>query len=287
MTRAEKINAFNTAVLSWYRKNGRTLAWRNTTDPYRIVVSELMLQQTQVDRVRTKYANFLKAFPDVASLANASIGDVLTVWSGLGYNRRALYLKKMSEEIQSTHAGKFPNDRASLLALPGIGMSTASALRSFAFGADDPMIDTNVRRILRRVFFPYKEMSDKNLYEFALHIIPAGKGREWNYAVMDIAALHCKASSHGDECPIAHLHGNKIIKIYKKPQKTFVGSDRYYRGAILQILTKKGKATIPAVAATFDIETGKVRKIAQKMHYEGLVMLKNNTITFPNKRSKV
>jgi adenine-specific DNA glycosylase len=160
-------------------------------------------------------------------------------------------------------------------------------VRSFAFGEDDPMIDTNVRRVLRRVFFPKKEMNDSLLYTYAQTIIPKGKGREWNYAVMDIAALHCKAKGHSAECPLVQLHGKNPIIISKKPQKKFVGSDRYYRGVILRLLTEKGNTTITGVAKAFDVEAKRIRKIAKKMHYEGLIMVKNMRITFPNKHSKV
>lgn len=287
MTRAEKIQEFNRVVLAWYRAHGRDLPWRRTRDPYEILVSEMMLQQTQVDRVHTKYAIFLGAFPTARHLARASVGDVLKIWSGLGYNRRALYLKRAAENVVKNSFGNFPSERSALLLLPGIGVSTASAIRSFAFGEDDPMIDTNVRRILRRVFFPKNDMSDAALHEFALNIIPKGKGREWNYAVMDIAAIHCKANSHSAECPLLHLHGENPVTISKKPQKKFVGSDRYYRGAILRLITEKGNTTVTRVANAFDVPPAKISDIAKKMHYEGLVMLKNNTLTFPNKRSNV
>ncbi len=287
MTRAEKVSKFNRAVLAWYRKHGRDLPWRRTTDPYEILVSEIMLQQTQVDRVCTKYEQFISAFPTTRALTRASTREVLTLWSGLGYNRRALYLQRTAENIESLHNGTFPLLREELLRLPGIGMSTASAVRSFAFGEDDPMIDTNVRRILRRVFFSKKEISDTELYKFALEIIPKEKGREWNYAVMDIAALHCKAHSHSAECPLAQLHGKNPVIISKKPQKKFVGSDRYYRGAILRLVTEKGETTIIRVAKAFDAEPKKIKVIAKKMCYEGLVMLKNGRMTFPNKRRNV
>ena len=149
------------------------------------------------------------------------------------------------------------------------------------------MIDTNVRRILRRVFFPNKEITDKKLYDFALRIIPTKKGKIWNWAVMDIAALHCKARSHSAECPLIDLHGIKPIKIQKKTQKKFVGSDRYYRGAILRLVTEKGSTAVKRVAEALDADRGKIEKIAKKMSYEGLVTLKNGRITFPNERRNV
>jgi len=209
------------------------MAWRNTHDPYRILVSEIMLQQTQVERVREKYAEFLKKFPNIRTLAASPLGDVLRAWSGLGYNRRAKYLHEAAKRIMLYHKGKFPDDIDELLALPSVGISTAAAVSAFAFDRDLPMIDTNVRRILVRVFFKDAIPTDKVLYAFAQLMIPKGKGRAWNYAMLDLGATLCTARNHSKECPMDELHGFVEDFVYKKPQKKFLHSDRFYRGRIV------------------------------------------------------
>jgi A/G-specific adenine glycosylase len=149
---------FQKIVLDFYSAHGRhKLPWRKTTDPHRILVSEIMLQQTQVDRVILKYNTFIKKFPTTASLANASSAEVLTLWSGLGYNRRALNLKKAAEIIVSVHKSKFPKNHQDLLALPGVGSYTASAVIAFSYNQKSICIETNIRTV-----FIYHFLKDKN-----------------------------------------------------------------------------------------------------------------------------
>ncbi|MDO8584497.1 MAG: A/G-specific adenine glycosylase [bacterium] len=247
---------FNAVLFRWYKKYGRhDLPWRHTKNPYHILVSEMMLQQTQVSRALLKYREFLRRFPTVAALANAPLGDVLRTWSGLGYNRRARYLHDCAKAIVA-RASVWPKTFSELLELPGVGPSTAAAISSFAFGADEPMIDTNIRRIIARVFFrplviasearqSYKLPSDKTIYALAKTLIPREKGREWNWAMMDVGALLCKARMHNARCPFQILHGPVADFVYKKPQTKFAGSDRYYRGRILAqlVATPKGLPT--------------------------------------------
>ncbi len=237
MTDQDKTTAFTQALFRWHQGHYRDMAWRKTNDPYRILVSEIMLQQTGVERVRDKYAEFLRAFPNVRSLAQASLGDVIRVWEGLGYNRRAKFLHDSAKKIIAEHRGQFPRDFEALTALPGIGLSTAAALRAFAFGEDEPMIDTNVRRILVRVFFPLTALpTDRALFDFAKKLIPEGKGKMWNYAMLDVAATLCTARAHADECPFVKLHGPVEDFSYKAPQSKFKNSRRFYRGRVLDLL---------------------------------------------------
>src|SRR3989344_5568291 len=140
-------------VLHWYSHHKRDLPWRNTKDPYHIVVSELMLQQTQVDRVIPKYHAFLKKFPTIRDLARASAATVIDEWAGLGYNRRALYLHQFAQAVVRDFGGKVPEDREQLMSLPGIGPYTSQAIRCFGFGKDVPVVDINIKRIYSRVFF--------------------------------------------------------------------------------------------------------------------------------------
>jgi A/G-specific adenine glycosylase len=257
------------------------MPWRDTRDPYRILVSELMLQQTQVARVMEKYPAFMRKFPTVRSLARAPLGEVLVLWSGLGYNRRAKYLHLLAKEVVRSYGGKFPDDLESLLSLPGIGLSTAGALLAFAFERDVPMIDTNIRRILARVFFRGEKVpSDKELYAFAVSIIPKGKGREWNYAMLDLGAMKCTARNHAKDCPLAKLHGEVGDFVYKKPQKKFAGSDRYYRGMIIRYLSQKSTATL----AVLRNEIGSAKDpdaIISKLVKEGMIEKTRHTYALP------
>jgi len=266
------------------------MAWRNTRNPYRILVSEIMLQQTQVERVREKYAAFIRAFPNVRTLANASLGDVLRLWSGLGYNRRAKYLHECAKEVSTQYGGKFPTDIPTLMTLPGIGISTSAALVAFAHGADEPMIDTNIRRVLSRVFFPLNmsrlsldmsPRSDRELFQFAKSLIPKGMGREWNYAMLDIAATQCTARNHRDECPLQDLHGKVGDFVYKKPQKKFAQSDRYYRGRVLAHLAKK-KMNIRQLESVLDLKTKDLRVLLRKLQAEGLVEVRGQNLQLPS-----
>lgn len=295
MTKSERIRTFTRTLFRWHRTHYRDMPWRNTRDPYRIFVSEIMLQQTQVDRVRKKYAEFLRKFPTVSALAKAPLADVLRVWSGLGYNRRARYLHECAKTVVRKYGGKFPDDFDTLRALPGIGPSSAAAVLAFAFDRDLPMIDTNIRRILVRVFFGGKSAktvrgrtlgtnssrsdlvpfprtpSDKELYGLAKSLIPEGKGREWNYAMLDLGATLCTARHHCDDCPFMRLHGRVGDFQYKKPQKKFAGSNRFYRGRILHALTRSAR-TPGSLAAVVDLPVTQVRAILRSLAKEKLVV---------------
>lgn len=259
--------------MSWGKKNYRDMPWRRTHDPYRILVSEIMLQQTGVERVRTKYTEFIKSFPIVAALASAPLGSVLRVWSGLGYNRRAKFLHEAARMIIKEYEGKFPRDMTELRRLSGIGLSTAAAVSSFAFGKDEPMIDTNVRRILARVFFPHVPIpSDKELYAFAKGLIPKGKGRQWNYALLDIGAMECLARGHKDTCPLQSLHGPVADFIYKKPQSRFKDSRRYYRGRIIALLRENPEGlTEKFITKHFPHAPYDLKQLCVDLNKEGLI----------------
>lgn len=280
MTKVGKKKEFTKVLFRWHKSNYREMAWRNTHDPYRILVSEIMLQQTQVERVRTKYVEFLKKFPTVRVLASASLGDVLRVWSGLGYNRRAKYLHECAKVVVTNHQGKFPSDMPTLMTLPGIGISTSAALMAFAFVKDEPMIDTNVRRILVRVFFRKEIPKDKALYLFAKELIPIGKGREWNYAMLDLGATLCTARNHSADCPLQELHGKVGDFVYKKPQKKFKDSNRYYRGRILALLVT-GKSSEITIRKTLHISTQQLKSLLGSLAKEKLVILKGGSVYLP------
>jgi A/G-specific adenine glycosylase len=184
-------------LLDWYAHSGRQhLPWRRTHDPYRVLVSEFMLQQTQVDRVLPKYEAFVERFPDVHSLAGATTADVLRMWKGLGYNSRAVRLKQVAQSVVESFAGTMPHEDAALRSLPGVGSYTAAAIRAFAFNLDDAAMDTNVRRVVHRLVHGLEQpvtVSLRVLDSDARALVPRGRGRDWNSAMMDLGASICTA----------------------------------------------------------------------------------------------
>jgi A/G-specific adenine glycosylase len=295
MNRKQKITLFNSTLFRWHRKNYRPMAWRDTRDPYEILVSEIMLQQTQVVRVRDKYTSFLRRFPTVRSLASAPLGDVLREWSGLGYNRRAKYLHECAKRITGQFDGTFPRERDLLLKLPGIGPSTASAIRSFAFNEDDPMIDTNIRRVLTRVFFSSRGArgkkakiartipDDKILYALACTLIPRGEGRRWNYAMLDLAATRCTAKNHSDQCPFMDWHG-AIEEPIQRTRSPFRDTRRYARGKVLRAITRHPEGVrTGAVAEELRGTRFLAKEILKTLLDDGLIQRKKSMYVLPER----
>jgi A/G-specific adenine glycosylase len=184
-------------LLDWYAAGGRDhLPWRRTRDPYRVLVSEFMLQQTQVDRVLPKYKAFVERFPDVRSLAAASTADVLRLWKGLGYNSRAVRLKQLARAVVDRFDGQMPSDEETLRSLPGVGPYTVAAIRAFAFDLDDAAVDTNVRRVVHRAVHGIEHppvVSAAQLDRDAHALVPCGRAHDWNSAMMDLGATICTA----------------------------------------------------------------------------------------------
>ena len=232
------IPKFKKTILDWYKDNKRNLPWRNTKNPYRIMVSEIMLQQTQVSRVLPKYKDFLKAFPDIKTLAACKDSDLLAIWSGLGYWRRARFLKEACKEIAKKHNGKFPKDIKTLLTLPGIGPYTAGAISCFAFGNTEPFIDTNIRRVYLHFFFKGKtDVHDAEILKIAKKAIPKEDARNWNWALFDYGALALKDKKI-----------NKKSRHYAKQSK-FIGSFRQYRAKLMRFMLSQPKHDMPKTAA--------------------------------------
>lgn len=239
----KKERAFVKLVWAHYKKHGRDLPWRHTREPYRILVSEVMLQQTQVLRVVPKYEEFLKLFPSVRALARAPLSSVLKVWSGLGYNRRAKMLHECAKEIVAHHNGRFPKNpdattrfdlattRSNLVKLPGVGPYTAGAVLAFAYNTPVPIIETNIRTVYLHHFFKGTEdVSDRDVLDVVERTLDHQNPRQWYYALMDYGA-HLKLSEG---------NANKRSKHYTKQSK-FKGSDREIRGALLKVLTTGAK----------------------------------------------
>ena len=246
------MNAFSTALLRWYGKHGRSyLPWRMTRDPYRVIVSEFMLQQTQVERVLPKYEAFIARFPDVHALAQAPAADVLRLWKGLGYNSRAVRLQRLAREVELRFGGVFPRDAATLSELPGVGPYTVAAVRAFAFDEPDAAMDTNLRRIVHRVLFgvehPPRATASK-LDAAAAELVPKRRAHDWNSAMMDLGATICTARAPKclvcpvrSHCAAAPLDAASLAQLRVKHQprvkrERFEETARYARGRIVDAL---------------------------------------------------
>jgi len=196
--------ALRSRLLAWFQQHGRRLPWRRTRDPYRILVSEAMLQQTQVERVRAYYPRFLREYPTVHDLAAARPERVRESWQGLGYYARARHLQAAARRIVAEHGGRVPEEIQALRRLPGVGRYTAGAIRTFAFGEAAPVLDTNVRRILTRVFVRRRTPHlERRLWALAEAVVPADQPWAFNQALMDLGALVCRARRPAcPDCPL-------------------------------------------------------------------------------------
>ena len=243
---AQAVAAVQKALLDWFAQESRQLPWRSTTDHYAIMVSEVMLQQTQVDRVIPVYLAFLQRFPTFQSLSDAPAAEVIRAWAGMGYNRRAMNLQRAAKQVAELYEGVLPNDMKALRGLPGVGEYTAAALACFALGQEVAVIDTNVRRVLGRVFYGPEGAPEKELAGIAQQALPVGEAWSWNQALMDLGATVCTARRPTCLlCPVrsdckaagAFLAPNGIIAETRAPYKTkpekFKGSSRYYRGRVV------------------------------------------------------
>jgi A/G-specific adenine glycosylase len=204
---AAAVRRFQGRLLAWYRAEGRKLPWRRTRDPYRILVSEIMLQQTQVERVKGYYRRFVRRYPTFADLAAADEPQVREAWDGLGYYARARHLQQTARLVMAEHGGRLPADPQAIRRLPGIGRYTAGAVLSIAFGQDEPILDTNAARVLQRWFGVRvrggKSALHRRLWELAAQVTPAGAAGDFNQAIMDLGATICQARRAAcDACPV-------------------------------------------------------------------------------------
>lgn len=260
----KQVSSFRQKIWRFYRQHGRDLPFRRTTDPYQITVSEIMLQQTQVDRVVPRFERWITRWPDWQSLAKASRRQLLQEWSGLGYNRRALYLGEMAQRIVAEFEGEVPSDPDQLRKLPGIGPYTSHAILIFAFNAPLVTVDTNIRRVIIHELDLSPEISDKQLYEIARQLLPRGRSREWHWALMDYSAL---------KLPRAMVHIPP-----KTRQSRFQGSDRQIRGAIVRRLANQTSVRYATIADELTRSISDIRKVGQKMESEGLVVCRPHSI---------
>ncbi len=258
---------FADRVREHYDANGRDLPWRRTRDPYRILISEVMLQQTQVSRVVPKYAEFLRAFPTVEALAGAPLDELLRVWSGLGYNRRALNLRRAAETIVAEFGGQVPDTIEGLTTLPGIGHATAAQVLAFAFDVGVPFIETNIRSVYLHEFFgDADDVPDSAILPLVEATMPAGGAREWFWALMDYGT-HLKAT----------LPNPSRRSKHHTRQGRFEGSNRQLRGRLLVALAEEagadtGGLTVDALANAVRFEPERVTAALGALQSEGFVV---------------
>lgn len=269
MLSVDKVCSFQRIVYNHYRAHGRELPWRKTEDPYEILVSEVMLQQTQVPRVIEKYEEFLRAFPDIHSLARAPLREILNVWQGLGYNRRALALKKTAEQVLSRFSGRIPSNVDSLTSFPGIGNATACAICAFAFNQPTVFIETNIRTVFIHHFFDNKNgVRDAHILPFVAQSLDHKNPRVWYYALMDYGAA------------LKKRHGNPNTKsAHYQRQGRFEGSNRQIRGAILQALVREERIDERVLLGNARFTAEAVRRNLERLEKEGLIARTGNSIS--------
>jgi A/G-specific adenine glycosylase len=266
----QEIDNFRATIWNFYRNHGRSFAWRHTKDPYRIVISEVMLQQTQTYRVIEKYEQFIAELPTFQALAQASLLDVLGLWQGLGYNRRGKYLHELAKKVTADFDGVLPADPALLVTLPGVGPATAASISAFAFNTPTVFIETNVRTVFIHHFFKDRsDIHDKEIVPLVAAALDRDNPREWYYALMDYGVM-LKATLPNPSRKSAH-HAR---------QSKFEGSDRQIRGAIIRALTEKRSMRIAELAALIDDKKGRFERILQGLERDQMVRIDSEQKVF-------
>ena len=274
-------------LIEWGSGSLRDLPWRRTNDPWRVLVSEVMLQQTSVARVMPKYEAFLEAFPTPGALAEAPLGDALRLWSGLGYPRRCRNLQATAVVLHEQFDDNMPETLDELLALPGIGQYTARAVLAFAHRIDVAVVDVNVSRVLSRL--EGVPMKARALQTLADELIPEGLAWEWNQVMMDFGARHCTVRSPlCATCPVRTQCRYKgmgddpaqLSAGVSKPQARFEGSDRQARGRAMRVVGS-GAMNISDVIEAMRVDGERAEKLIASLVDEGLLHRAGNTVTLP------
>lgn len=264
----DHLDNFKTIIWDYYKTFGRFFPWRETTDPYHIVVSEIMLQQTQTDRVVKKFEPFIYEFRNFCALDQAPFRDVLALWQGLGYNRRAMALHKIAQIVEHDFGGQLPNDPEMLQTFPGLGHATASSICAFAFNAPTVFIETNIRTVFIHFFFRDKEkVNDKELTPLIEKTVDRNNPRQWYYALMDYGVMLKKKFPNPSRKSAHHT-----------AQSRFQGSDRQIRGMILRALVDEPKIQEKILVAKIAKEPGRVQRILGQILDEGFACKKGQTI---------
>ncbi len=262
------IQSFQSIIYQYYQNHGRKFPWRRTNDPYHILISEIMLQQTQTDRAIGKYLQFIKVFPDFQTLAEAPLRNILKQWQGLGYNRRAVSLKQLSEIVSNNYHGILPKDINDLKNLSGIGPYTAAAICAFAFNQPVVFIETNIRTVMLYFFFQGKsKVKDQEILIIIKKTLDLSNPREWYYALMDYGSMLKKKFKYI----------NKQSAHYQK-QSPFQGSNRQIRGKIIKTLLIHTELSPSELSKIIKIESTKLEKIISQLEKEKLINIKNNKL---------
>ena len=281
---AGELLSLQAEMLGWTSTRLRQLPWRDTRDPWAVMVSEVMLQQTGVQRVLPKWQMFMESFPDPQTCAAAELGDVLRHWQGLGYPRRARNLHRAATEIVTSHGGVVPADLESLLALPGVGAYTARAVQAFAFEIDSAVVDVNVARILARIHG--RRLTTRQAQSLADALVPEGEAWLWNQAMMDLGALVCRAKPQCGECPLHSWCGWQGTGVdpsvgsagIGSPQSRFEGSDRQARGRLIKALGQRD-VDLDEVAIIMDRPRSTAERLVAALVAEGLIRHEDQTLT--------
>lgn len=280
-------SSFADDLLAWGAVRLRDLPWRQTRDPWAVLVSEVMLQQTQVGRVVDRWWSFLGRFPDPAACAAAPLAEVLTEWQGLGYPRRARNLHRAAAMI--AERGEFPDSLEGLLTLPGVGPYTARAVMAFAFERDVAVVDTNVARIFARL--GGARLTAREVQSVADSAVPDRAGWVWNQSIIDLGATICRASPNCGDCPVAaHCRWSGDVATsdpaigssgVSTKQGRFEGSDRQARGRLMKALSA-GPVAVAAVAAVMDRDEGTAARLVESLVSDGLCRRHRSEIRLPS-----
>lgn len=272
------------ALLNWSARTRRDLPWRHTRDPWAILVSEVMLQQTQVPRVIPKYHSFLERFPSAPSCAGSPVADVVRAWAGLGYNRRAVSLHRAATAVVEHHGGVFPDDLDALMALPGVGPYTARAVLTFAFGRDVGIVESNTGRVLARV--AGRPLTQSVAQRFADELVPEGDGWAWNQAMIDLGATVClRRTPKCGECPVAthcRWDAGPDPAAPAGKQSRFAGSDRQGRGRLVDAM-RAGPVGVDDIASAcgWPDDSARAHRAADSLIADGLAIELDGELRLP------
>lgn len=260
------IKLFQKLIWDFYQRYGRVFVWRNVDDSYKVLISEIMLQQTQTYRVEQKYEQFITELPNFEVLAQVPLRTVLGLWQGLGYNRRALYLQKIAQKVVSEYNGKLPVDFTILKTFPGVGKATAASICTFTSNIPTLFIETNIRAVFIYSFFSQQSVvQDKDIMSLIEQTLDVLNPREWYYALMDYGVTLKKNYP---------LLGRKSAHYIK--QSKFEGSDRQIRGMIIRILTEHRQITQDSLISLLQNNQERVNNILQQLCCEGLILQNKN-----------
>lgn len=256
-----QVRAFRKKIYAYYDSEGRGFPWRKKLNPYRVLVSEIMLQQTQVERVVIKFPEFLEAFPDFPSLAHAPLSKLLKLWSGMGYNRRALALKGLAQRVVQDHQGKLPRGLEKLVSLPGIGPYTAGAITAFAYNLPVVFMDTNIRRVYIHEFFQDREnIHDDELTPLVEQTMDRSNPRKWYNALMD----------YGTMLKQKHANPNRKSAHYTR-QSPFENSNRQVRGQLLKVLVAESQLSAAQIVKKTGMDSERVKANLLLLTEEGFI----------------